>query len=359
VGFGGGKLEKIPVAILGATGMVGQRFVSLLYDHPQFEIEVLTASVRSSGEKYKDMVKWTLRDPIPDNVGEMKIQAMDFEIFKEYDVKVIFSALPKDIARDVEGNLATLGYYVFSNASTNRMEKTVPLLIADVNPHHLKLVSQQHYKPGFIVCNPNCTVTGLATALAPLKTDFGIKSVVVTTYQALSGAGYPGVSSLDICGNVLPFIPNEEEKVESECQKILGSLSESGITPSDFEVIANCARVPVVDGHLESVVVELKNDATEDEIIRSFTEFKGAFDLGLPTAPKEPIKVLRDENRPQPKLDLLKGEPKRAEGMTVCIGRVKKIHNKLRFFLLIHNTIRGASGCSIMNAELAKVNKYL
>jgi aspartate-semialdehyde dehydrogenase len=353
------SLEKIPVAILGATGMVGQRFVSLLWDHPQFKIEILTASAKSSQEKYKDMVKWTLKDPIPDNVGDKKIEAMDFEIFKENDIKVIFSALPKDIARDVEGNLAKLGYPVFSNASTNRMVKTVPLLIADVNPHHLKLVDRQQCKPGFIVCNPNCTVTGLATALAPLHTDFGIKSVVVTTYQALSGAGYPGVSSLDICGNVLPYIPNEEEKVENECQKILGNLSESGITPMDFEVIANCARVPVIDGHLESVVIELKNDAQEDEIIRSFREFKGAFDLGLPTAPKVPIKVLKDENRPQPRLDLLRGEPKRAAGMTVCVGRVKKFHNKLRFFLLIHNTIRGASGCSIMNAELAKVNGYL
>lgn len=339
--------------------MVGQRFVSLLWDHPQFEIEVLTASAKSSGEKYKDMVKWMLKDPIPENVGNIKIQAMDFEIFKEYDVKVIFSALPKDIAKDVEGNLATLGYNIFSNASTNRMEKTVPLLIADINPHHLKLVDKQQNKPGFIVCNPNCTVTGLATALAPLKKDFGIQNVIVTTYQALSGAGYPGVSSLDICGNVLPYIPNEEEKLQSECQKILGDLTESEITPSDFEVIANCARVPVLDGHLESVVVELKNDAQEDEIISSFSEFKGASDLGLPTAPKEPIKVIKDEMHPQPKLDLLKGEPKRAAGMTVSIGRIKKFQNKVRFFLLVHNTIRGASGCSIMNAELACAKGHL
>jgi aspartate-semialdehyde dehydrogenase len=352
------NLDKIPVAILGATGMVGQRFVSLLWDHPQFEIEILTASARSSGEKYKDQVKWTLQDKIPDIVGEMKIEAMDFEIFKEYDVKVIFSALPKDIAKDVEGNLASFGYYVFSNASTNRMEKTVPLLIADVNPDHLKLVHRQDYKPGFIVCNPNCTVTGLATALAPLNQDFGIKSVVVTTYQALSGAGYPGVSSLDINGNVIPYIPREEEKVGSECQKILGNYSDSKIIPSDFDVIANCARVPVLDGHLESVVVELKNDAPEDEINRSFGEFKMASEIGLPTAPDHPIKVLKDENRPQPKLDLFNGEPQRAKGMTVSIGRVKKFHNKVRFFLLIHNTIRGASGCSIINAELAKAKEY-
>jgi aspartate-semialdehyde dehydrogenase len=239
------------------------------------------------------------------------------------------------------------------------MAQNVPLLIADVNPQHLELVAnQKKTQKGFIVTNPNCSVTGLATGLKPLAEDFGIKSVVVTTYQALSGAGYPGVPSMDITGNIVPFIPKEEEKVEVECQKILGKLTDSGIAPSSFSVIASCVRVPVRDGHLESVLVDLESDVTLDEVKRAFLDYKG-LNNETPTSPIRPIIVAEDEIRPQPLLDINNGEPERAKGMAVTVGRIKMIQNKVRFFLLVHNTIRGAAGCSIMNAELAKIKGYL
>ncbi len=239
------------------------------------------------------------------------------------------------------------------------MAKDVPLLIADINPDHLALVeSQRKSRPGYIVTNPNCSVTGLATGLKPLANEFGVKSVFVSTYQALSGAGYPGVPSLDITGNILPYIPNEEEKVQEECRKILGKFSHESVEPSSFNVIASCTRVPVRDGHLESVLVELENDATIEEIKKAFDGFKG-MNGSLPTAPQKPIIIKEEEDRPQPIFDVNNGSPQRARGMAVTVGRIKKFGNKLRFFLLVHNTIRGAAGCSIMNAELAKNEGYL
>lgn len=352
-------LEKIPVGLLGATGAVGQRFISLLYDHPIFEIEILAASASSSGERYKDVVNWKLEDEIPEKIGEKNVEALDFEIFRKNKIKVIFSALPANIAKDVEDNLAALGHNVFSNASTHRMDNDVPLLIADVNPNHLDLVKQQNRWPGFIVTNPNCVVCGLATALSPLNFAFGIKNVNVTTFQALSGAGYPGVSSMDITGNVLPYIAGEEEKVEVECQKILGNLTDNEIKPSKFEVMASCSRVSVRNGHLESVVVELENDVSLAHIKSVFCDFNQIKDMNLPTQPEHSIIVSSKEDRPQPGFDLLNGNPSRAKGMAVTVGRIKKKGLKVRFYLLVHNTIRGAAGCSILNAELAHAKGLL
>jgi aspartate-semialdehyde dehydrogenase len=344
-------LDKIPIALLGATGAVGQRFVHLLADHPQFSLELLVASANSSGERYKDITSWKLADEIPDGIGNMNVEALDFERID--DMKVIFSALPSEIAKDVEGNLASLGSLVFSNASVHRMDPDVPLLMADVNPEHLDLVKQQTKWPGYIVTNPNCTVCGLATVLAPLSENFGIGSVNVTTYQALSGAGYPGVPSLDISGNVLPFIEGEEEKVESECQKILGDIDTKGIKPRRFDVLASCARVPVLDGHLESVVVELQSDVELEDIKKVLGEFSKNPELNLPSAPVNPVIVSSKRDRPQVRFDLYAGDSERSKGMSVTVGRFKKRGRKLRLFLLVHNTIRGAAGTSILNAELA------
>ena len=339
------------MALLGATGAVGQRFVQLLSNHPQFELDILAASASSSGERYKDVTFWQLEEEIPRNIGDMNVEALDFERFSE--TKVIFSALPSTIAKDVEENLASMGHYVFSNASTHRMDEDVPLLMADVNPDHIDLVNQQIKWPGYIVTNPNCTVCGLATVLAPLSRDFGINSVIASTYQALSGAGYPGVPSLDITGNVLPFIEGEEEKVESECQKILGKLESDGINNAKFEVLASCARVPVRDGHLESVVVELIEDPDIEAIEGVLSDFGMNPKFDLPSAPENPIIVTSKEDRPQVRFDLYAGSSDRSRGMAVTVGRLRKRGKRLRFFLLVHNTIRGAAGTSILNAELA------
>ena len=353
-------LDKVSVAVIGATGAVGQRFIQMLNEHPWFSADVLAASDKTAGKKYGEIVKWNLSTKMPDYVFEEEIHNIEPEIFKNKGIELIFSALPADIARDIEPKMAAAGFKVFSNASAYRMAENVPLLIADVNPVHLDLVvEQQKVTPGFLVTNPNCCVTGLATVLQPINEQFGIKSVIVSTYQALSGAGYPGVPSMDIIGNVIPYIADEEDKMENECQKILGSFSNTEITPSNFEVIANCTRVPVRDGHLEAVTVELTQDASLDEFKESLSSFDGLNNRTLPTAPQNAIILTNDENRPQPMFDLQNGSPLRAKGMAVTTGRFKKFGNKIRFFLLVHNTIRGAAGCSIMNAELAKHEGFI
>lgn len=347
------------MGVLGATGAVGQRFVQLLEGHPWFRLDIVTASGKSAGNNYGDVVNWSLDEEMPEGVREKKIEQIDAATFENEGIELIFSALPADIAKDVELNLASKGFKVFSNAGAYRMAQDVPLLVADINIEHLALVDHQKTRPGYIVTNPNCTVTGLATGLKPLHHEFGVKSAVVTTYQALSGAGYPGVPSLDIVGNIIPYIPNEEEKIEEECIKILGKLTDKGIEPSPLYVVASCARVPVRDGHLESVLVDLERDATIDDIKKALADYEGLSNRSLPTAPQKPVIVAEDESRPQPRFDVYNGSPESARGMSVTVGRMKKIANKIRFFLLVHNTIRGAAGCSIMNAELARVEGRL
>lgn len=270
------NLDKIPVAVIGATGAVGQRFVALLWGHPWFDLRVVVASGKSQGHIYRDIASWRLKEIMPEGIGEMNVEQIHPKTFKDKEIKLIFSALPPKIAKDVEMDLASLGFFVFSNASANRMADYVPLLIADINPDHLALVEhQKKTKSGYVVTNANCSVTGLATALKPLHEAFGIKSVVVTTYQALSGAGYPGVPSLDITGNIVPYIQSEEEKIEVECRKILGKLTDSGIEHSPINVYASCARVPVRDGHLESVLVDFKEDVSEEEVKRALSGYEG------------------------------------------------------------------------------------
>ena len=336
-------MDRLPVGIIGATGAVGQRFVQLLDDHPWFEI--------------------------PKHVADKTVEPIDAGVFRAHGIKLVFSALPADSATGFEPILASSGLAVFSNASAFRMKENVPLLIADVNPEHLALINVQQQSDhgtsgGYIVTNPNCAVVGLATVLKPLLTIFGLKDVVVSTYQAISGAGYPGVPSMDIQGNVIPYITNEEDKVEMESQKILGSLDPTAggaITPVEFDVMANCARVPVRDGHLEAVVLELIKECSMDDVKHALSNYTGLAGLEhqLPTAPERPILIAEDDHRPQPILDLDSGTPERAKGMAVTVGRLKLQGSRLRLFLLVHNTIRGAAGCSIMNAELAKLKGFL
>ncbi|UCE75534.1 MAG: aspartate-semialdehyde dehydrogenase [Methanomassiliicoccales archaeon] len=353
-------MDRTQVAVLGATGAVGQRFVQLLQDHPWFELKVLLASGKSAGKRYIDAVDWRLQEKIPEPVRDEKVEEIHPKILKDESIELVFSALPGSIAGDIELELASAGFFVFSNASAHRMDPDVPLLVADINPDHLALVAHQRKsRPGYIVTNPNCTVTGFITGLKPLDVEFGINDVVMTSYQALSGAGYPGVPSLDIVGNIIPYIPGEEEKVESECKKILGRISESSIEPSSVNVIASCARVPVRDGHLESVLVRPKSDASLEEILKAFYLYKSKKSEKLPSAPEKPIIVTEEKDRPQPLFDIYSGSPKRAKGMSITVGRIKKIGDQIRFFLLVHNTIRGAAGCTIMNAELAKLEGFL
>lgn len=336
--------NKIGVAILGATGTVGQRFVSLLENHPFFEIKALLASVRSAGKSYKEATNWILTTPMQKTVENVVVR--DASTIGESDaegIEVVFSALPADEARNLEPRYAQGGYKVFSNASAFRMEHDVPLVVTEINAHHMKLVHAQQKNrgwKGFIVTNPNCTTIILALALKPLFDAFGIRSVVVSTMQALSGAGYPGVASLDIIDNVLPFISKEEEKVESEPLKILGAR---------FPISASCQRVPTLEGHLEDAHISLERiPSSFDEIKRVLHEF-GSPCQELPSSPARTLVLTDDPMRPQPKLDRMNGS-----GMSVTIGRIRRdpvLENGIKMTILGHNTIRGAAGQSILNAE--------
>ncbi|MEM3059227.1 MAG: aspartate-semialdehyde dehydrogenase [Methanomassiliicoccales archaeon] len=353
-------MGKIEVAILGATGMIGQRFIQLLEKHPFFEIKGLYASERSEGKKLGDVLK--LKDcTFRTETLEMVVEQIDTDRIAN-EVRVAFSGLPSDIAKEYEASLASKGVAVFSNAASHRMRKDVPLLIPEVNPDHLDLIQfQETYKNGgFIVTNPNCSTTGLAIPLKAINDAFGIDLVVVSTYQAVSGAGYPGVPSLDILSNVIPFIKNEEEKMESEILKLLGRLSSNGVEFANFEVLANCVRVPVIDGHLESVTLRLKENPTIDEFTEVLINFRSeAQRLNLPTVPIAPIIVQMGQDRPQPLMDVYAGEPSRAKGMAVTVGRIRRKNNYYKMFILSHNTIRGGAGGSVSNAELAYVRNLL
>ncbi len=353
-------MSKIPVAVLGATGNIGQRFVSLLQDHPTFEIAALASSERKIGGCLKDF--WRLEDvPLASHVASMELQPLEVRVLRAHDIVAAFSALPGDVAGDVETDAAGAGVRVFSNASAHRMDADVPLLVPEVNPQHLSLVERQatFKEGGFVVTNPNCSITGLALPLKPLADALDLTDVHVATYQALSGAGYPGVPSLDITANVVPFIEGEEEKMRREAKKILGSMSD-GILPSPIDVWANCARVAVRDGHLEAVSIPLKDDVPAGEIARLLSSFRGEPQVQeLPTAPEQPVLVRPETNRPQPLLDLMAGEPARARGMAATVGRIRVVGRVVRFFVVSHNTIRGGAGGSLLNAELAHRRGYL
>lgn len=340
--------RKLRVGILGATGTVGQRFIQLLDDHPQFEVTALAASDRSRGKQYADACSWRLTGTLPKSVGKLVVQAPEPPL----DCEIVFSSLPGDIARATEGSFAAAGYPVISNSSAYRMDEDVPLLIPEVNHDHLTLLDlqrKQFSSGGFIVTNPNCSTIMLALALAPLHEKFGVTSVVVTTLQALSGAGYPGVASLDILDNVLPFIAGEEEKIEQETTKILGAANGNHIKHAMMEVSAQCNRVNVADGHFASVRVKLSQPATLEEIKDAFVSFSSLpQQLGLHSAPAQPILVLDDLDRPQPKLDRDAGK-----GMSITVGRLQAdTVLDYRFVVLSHNTIRGAAGAAVLNAEM-------
>lgn len=341
--------KKFRVGILGATGMVGQRFIQLLENHPQFEISALAASDRSQGKNFQQACTWRLAGEMPEFVKSMMVQAP----LPPLDCQLIFSSLPGDIARESEGAFARAGFPVISNSSAFRMDSDVPLLIPEVNHEHLALLEGQRKnrngQQGYIVTNPNCSTIMLALALAPLHAEFGVSEVVATTMQALSGAGYPGVASLAISDNVLPFIDGEEEKIEQETLKILGKLDGAGIEVAPMAISAQCHRVNVTDGHLAAVRVKLLRPATIDEVGAALASFNALpQELRLHSAPERPIIVREESDRPQPRLDRDAGN-----GMSVTIGRLRA-DNVLdyRFVALSHNTIRGAAGAAILNAEL-------
>jgi aspartate-semialdehyde dehydrogenase len=346
--------ERIPVAVLGATGTVGQRFVQLLARHPWFRVAEVVASERSAGKTYREATDWRIDAFMPEDAAELTVKDYDGAL----DSPIAFSALPGEVAREIEQRLARDGHAVLSNTSTHRMEPDVPLLIPEVNAEHVAAIKTQQANrgwSGFIATNPNCSTIHLVLALKPLHQAFGLDAVAVTTLQAVSGAGYPGVPSLDMIDNIVPYIGGEEEKVESETRKLLGGY-DGEFRPAEIIVSAQCTRVPVRDGHTECVSVRFNRDATPDEVIEAFESFRGKpQELNLPSAPKRPIVVRREPNRPQPNLDR-----DTEHGMASVVGRVRPCPLLgTKFVVLGHNTVRGAAGASILNAELFQVEGLL
>jgi aspartate-semialdehyde dehydrogenase len=347
--------KKIPVGILGATGIVGQRFVQMLEHHPWFEVAWLAASDRSEGKPYGEAARWRLKTAIPANVAQMQVSPAK----PEGAPKVIFAALDSAIAAELEPRFAEAGCAVVSNSSALRMAQDVPLVIPEVNYDHVKLIETQSWKKksgGFVVTNPNCSAIGLVIALAPLHKAFGLDVVMAVTMQAVSGAGYPGVASLDILGNVIPYISKEEEKMEEETQKLLGQLNGAGVVPADFKMSAQCNRVAVEDGHTESISIKLKKKAKPEEIIAAWSSFRSVpQEKKLPSAPEKPILYTTAPDRPQPRFDAELGN-----GMTTTVGRLRPCNVfDWKFTVLSHNTIRGAAGAALLNAELLKEQGYL
>ena len=338
---------RIRAGILGATGAVGQKFVELLDGHPWFEVTAVAASGRSAGRAYREAVNWLGSSPIPEAVGDLVVRTAEAPL----DCDFVFSGLDASVAGDVETAFARAGYPVISNARNHRMDVDVPLLVPEINPGHLALIDRQEYGPGgFIVTNPNCSTVGLAMVLAPLQTAFGVESVLVTTFQALSGAGYPGVASLDALGNVVPYIGGEEAKLASEPRRILGALGPDGVEDAGITISPQCNRVPVVDGHLECVSVRFaRKPASLEEVAETLGTFAPPDDVvGLPSAPDRPIRVLTAPDAPQPRRDVMAGR-----GMTVSVGRIRPCEVlDVKLVLLVHNTIRGAAGGAILNAEI-------
>jgi aspartate-semialdehyde dehydrogenase len=347
--------RKIPIGILGATGVVGQRFIQMLEHHPWFEVAWLAASDRSEGKVYAEAARWRLKTPIPAPIAKMKVSPAT----PEGAPKVIFAALDSSIAAELEPRFADAGCAVVSNSSALRMQEDVPLVIPEVNGCHIKLIDTQAWRKksgGYVVTNPNCSAIGLVLALAPLHQQFGLETVMAVTMQAISGAGYPGVASLDILGNVIPFIKNEEEKMEEETRKLLGQVNGTKVLPGDFAMSAQCNRVAVEDGHTESVSIRLKTKAKPEQIIAAWSAFRAEpQELRLPSAPDRPVVYLEAADRPQPRFDVDTGA-----GMTTVVGRLRPCGVlDWKFTVLSHNTIRGAAGAAVLNAELLKAKGYL
>lgn len=342
---------KIPVAVLGATGSVGQRFVELLLNHPWFEVTELAASDRSAGKRYAEATNWVMATPLPEKFANMIVKKCEANL----DAKIAFSGMDASVAGEIETEFAEAGYYVISNARNHRFDADVPLMIPEVNHNHLDVVRFQNYKGG-IVTNPNCSTIGLAIALKPLYDNFGLEAVNVVTMQAVSGAGYPGLPSLDIIDNVVPFIGGEESKMETEPRKIFGSIINNRFVDADIKISAQCNRVGVIDGHTECVQVKLKSKPSKEKIIKVWSEYKSLpQEIALPFAPNPVITYLKEDKYPQPRVHRNIGN-----GMGVAIGRLREDSLfDFKFVVLSHNTIRGAAGGTILIAELMKAQGIL
>ena len=352
-------MERRNVGILGATGAVGQRFIQLLADHPWFNITWLAASDRSAGKTYAEACQWRLDTPLPAHIAQMILQPNTPEDAGADLPRIIFSSVDSPIAKDLEPRFAAAGCAVISNSSAFRMAPDVPLVVPEVNADHLEVIESQPTRKrsgGFLVTNPNCCAIGLVLPLKALEENFGIEKLFVTTMQAVSGAGYPGVPSLDILGNVIPFIKSEEEKLQEEVAKLLGSSSSNAFQAADLALSAMCNRVPVLEGHTECVSIKLRKPATHKQILAAWQSFqplhgKGLDGLHLPSAPEFPVEYAEGDARPQPRLDLMRGN-----GMTTTVGRLRPCTLfDWKFTLLSHNTIRGAAGAAILNAEILAV----
>lgn len=345
-------MKKIPVAILGATGTVGQKFILLLEGHPYLEVKELVASERSAGKKYAEVCNWKQDVPIPEKIARLTVKYTD----EPLAASICFSGLDASVAGPVEASYADQGRFVISNSRNHRMDPDVPIIIPEVNHDHLEIIKKQKHQGGAIVTNSNCSTMFLAMALAPIHRSFGIEAVQVTTMQAISGAGYPGVASLDILGNVIPYIGGEEEKMEIETQKILGTLSGDRIVPAPFPISAQCNRVAVFDGHTETLSIKLKAKAEPEEVRRVLREFRGLpQEAGLPSAPERPLVVVDAQDRPQPARDVWLNR-----GMSTIIGRVRKCPVfDIKMVILGHNTIRGAAGAAVLNAETMVHKGYI
>jgi len=346
---------KIPVGVLGATGAVGQKFIKLLEAHPWFEVTEVAASERTSGKLYGDAVSWKQVTPIPEGVKALEVKPCKPDL----KCRIVFSGLDANVAGPIEEDFARAGYIVLSNSKNHRLDEDVPLVIPEVNPDHLGLIPVQRknrQSNGYMVTNANCTTMFLAMALGPIHKAFQIEKVFMVSMQAVSGAGYPGVPSLDILGNVIPYIGGEEEKVEIETRKILGTFNGRTVDLADFPVSAQCNRVAVEDGHTESVSIKLAKKTSPAEIADLLRNYAGVpQQLNLPSAPEKPYIVMDAQDRPQPRFDVNLGK-----GMATCIGRIRPCSIlDFKLTLMGHNTVRGAAGASILNAELLKAQGLL
>ena len=347
----GGKIE---VGVLGATGTVGQEFVAQLADHPWFTVTWIGASERSAGKPYRDATQWRLPALRPDRVADMVVDT----VTPGRAPQLVFSGLDASVAGEVETAFAEAGHIIVSNAKNHRMDPVVPLVIPEINADHLQLLTTQSTSKGWsgrIVTNPNCSTVVLAMAVAPLR-QFGLRQIIVSTLQAVSGAGYPGVASLDILGNIIPVVHGEEAKIERETKKILGQVTDEGVAAHPVTVSASTTRVPVINGHTEIVTVSIESDPGPAAMIAAFRGFSGRpQETDLPSAPPRPVLYLEEVDRPQPRLDA-----DRDHGMTVCIGRLRACPVlDYKFVAMGHNTVRGAAGVAVLNAELLKVEGVL
>ncbi len=337
-------MEKIRAGVLGATGNVGQRFIEMLSRHPWFELTSLAASDRSAGKRYGDAASWRLDSKIPQDAADMTVVPVDTD---KVEADIVFSALPADLAKTIEPEFAKAGFVVASNASAMRMAKDIPLVIPEVNPEHLGLIDVQQDErnwDGYIITNPNCTTIMMTVTLKPLM-KFGIERIYISSMQAISGAGYDGVASMAILDNVIPYIEKEEEKVETETRRLLGEFDGGKIIDAPFNVSASCHRVMVIDGHTEAIWVEMSDDPSPEEVKEAFMSFDPGLS-DLPTEPNPVIEVKEEKDRPQPRMDRNIGG-----GMTVSVGRIRP---GIRYICMGHNTIRGAAGASVLNAEMLK-----